>query len=229
MIRGFFVRTASYVNIGSLEQKTTRWLDQVRDSVPERSYLLIDPSRCALLVIDMVQYFADPAGRCFLPATEAIRDRIGLLLEAWRGQGSSVVFTRHGHRGDHDLGMLGRFFSDYIRAEEPESEIIDALAPQPDEVVFRKTTYDAFLNTPLESLLTERGITQVLITGVLTHMCCETTARAAFCRGFEVYVPADATASHCEERHLGSLSAMADSVAVILSTEEILRRCETSK
>jgi len=223
------MRTTDYVNIGSLAEKTTSWLGRVRESVPERSHFLIDPSRCVLLVIDMVHYFADPAGRCYLPATGAITGRIRQLLEAWRRCGSTVVFTRHGHMGDHDLGMLGRFFSDYIRAEEPESEIISSLAPQPDEVVFRKTTYDAFLNTPLTALLTKRGIEQVLITGVLTHMCCETTARSAFCRGFEVYVPADATASHCEEQHLGSLLAMADSVAVVMSTEEILKRCETNQ
>jgi isochorismate hydrolase len=56
-------------------------------------------------------------------------------------------------------------------------------------------------------------------------MCCETTARSAFCRGFEVYVGADATASSSEERHLQSLLAMADSVAVILGSGEILDRC----
>jgi isochorismate hydrolase len=68
----------------------------------------------------------------------------------------------------------------------------------------------------------------VLITGVLTHMCCETTARAAFCRGHEVYLPADATASSSEDRHLGSLLAMADACAVILDTEEVLARCGAS-
>ena len=74
----------------------------------------------------------------------------------------------------------------------------------------------------------KKGIEQVVVTGVLTHMCCETTARSAFCRGFEVYVGADATASSSEERHLQSLLAMADSVAVILGSEEILERCERS-
>ncbi len=121
--------------------------------------------------------------------------------------------------------MLGRFFSDYIRAGEPEADIIPALAPIDGEPVIRKTTYDAFLGTPLEAMLKENGCDQLLVTGVLTHMCCETTARAAFCRGFEVYLPADGLASSCEEKHLNSLLAMADAVAVVLSTEEIHERC----
>ncbi len=94
-----------------------------------------------------------------------------------------------------------------------------------DEFVLRKTTYDAFLGTDLEAILRSRKIDQVLVTGVLTHMCCETTARSAFCRGFQVHVAADATAASNEERHIGSLLAMADSVAIVESTGEILKQC----
>jgi len=219
------VRTAGYATEESLDEKARRWLEEVKASVPPRPHLRVDPGRCALLVVDMLHYFADPRGRCFLPAAAAVAPRVRRLLDAWRGFGGSVAFTRHCHEGEHDLGMLGRFFSDHIRAGEPEAEIIDLLEPVEGEAVFPKTTYDAFLGTDLEAFLRESGAEQVLVTGVLTHMCCETTARSAFCRGFEVYVPADATASSCEERHLQSLKSMADSVAVVLSTAEVLERC----
>jgi len=118
--------------------------------------------------------------------------------------------------------MLGKFFSDWIATDEPDAEIIPELTPLDNERVIRKNTYDAFLDTPLQSTLEEKGIDQVLVTGVLTHMCCETTARSAFCRGFEVYVAVDAMASKSEDHHLGSLLSMADSVAVMMSTREIL-------
>jgi isochorismate hydrolase len=137
-----------------------------------------------------------------------------------------VVFTRHGHEGPHDLGVMGKFWGDYIRADEPDAEILSQLSPNAGEPVIRKTTYDAFVGTDLAQILEDRGIEQVLVTGVLTHMCCETTARSAFCRGFEVYVVADGTASSSEERHCASLMAMADSVAVVMSADEVLERCE---
>ncbi|MFC1628181.1 cysteine hydrolase family protein, partial [Gemmatimonadota bacterium] len=156
--------------------------------------------------------------------TEAVIPNLKQLLEFWRTAGSPVIFTRHGHEGEHDLGMLGRFFSDYIRVDEPEAGIISELSPLDQETVIGKKTYDAFLDTPLNSILSARGVDQVLVTGVLTHMCCETTARSAFCRGFEVFVAIDAMASSSEERHLGSLLSMADSVAVMMSTAEILDR-----
>jgi len=71
-------------------------------------------------------------------------------------------------------------------------------------------------------LLRRAGKDQVVVTGVLTHMCCETTARSAFCRGFEVYLPADALASSDEAHHTASLLNLADAVAVVLSTRELL-------
>ena len=219
------MRTAGYVTPSSLAGRTRAWLGEVRASVPPRPGFELDPERCALLVIDMNRYFAHPDGRCYLPATAAIVPRIEALLDAWRARGGTIVRTRHGHEGPGDLGMMGKFWDDYIRAGEPEAEIVPQLGPAEGEIVIGKTTYDAFTGTDLERLLRERGVEQVLVTGVLTHMCCETTARSAFCRGFEVYVAADGTATSSEERQVNSLLAMADSVAVVLSVDEVLERC----
>jgi nicotinamidase-related amidase len=222
------MRTAPYITESSAEAKCAEWLARVRASVAPRPGLQLEPRQAALLVIDMLRYFAAPDGRCFLPAAPVAANRIASLLAAWRSFGGTIVFTRHAHEGPGDLGMLGHFFSDYIRAGEPDSEIVPQLRPASGEAVLRKVTYDAFLGTPLRQVLRERGVEQLVVTGVLTHMCCETTARSAFCRGFEVYVAADATASTSEERHIQSLLAMADSVAVILGTREILERCAAS-
>lgn len=223
------MRTDEYATEGTLDEKARRWLDAVRGSVPYRPNLQVNPARCALLVVDMLRYFASPKGRCFLPASAGIASRIRDLLDAWRRSGGTVVFTRHCHEDDHDLGMLGRFFSDHIASREPDSQIIKMLEPLDGERVFAKTTYDAFIGTDLEGYLKKERVEQVLVTGVLTHMCCETTARSAFCRGFEVYVPVDATASSCEERHLASLMAMADAVAVVVSTHEVLELWEKNE
>jgi nicotinamidase-related amidase len=222
------MRTRPYITEQNAEAKSAEWLARVRESVAPRPGLQLEPRRAALLVIDMLRYFAAPDGRCFLPAAPVAATRIASLLAAWRSFGGAIIYTRHAHEGANDLGMLGRFFDDYIHDGEPDSEIIDDLQPEPGEALLRKTTYDAFIGTPLSETLEERGVEQILVTGVLTHMCCETTARSAFCRGFEVYVCADATASTTEERHLQSLLAMADSVAIIMSSREILDRCEQS-
>jgi len=219
------MRVSAYIDDASAEAKSAAWLERIRAGCAPRPHLVLDPRRAALLVVDMLVYFAHPDGRCFLPAALPAASRIGEILEVWRAARRPVVFTRHAHSGPEDLGMLGRFFSDHIRLGEPDEEIVDALRPAQAEPVLRKTTYDAFLGTELEELLRASEISQIVVTGVLTHMCVETTARAAFCRGFEVYVPVDATASSSEERHVSSLLAMADAVAIPMSAEEVIAKC----
>jgi len=223
------MRTEDYANAAELTDLARGWLEEIRSSVVPRPGLRLDSDRAALLVIDMNRYFADPSGRSYLPAAGAIVPRVAALVARWRLLKRPVIYTRHGHEGEHDLGMLGRFYGDHIRADEPDAEIVAALEPLPREPVIHKTTYDAFYGTRLQGLLEELDVEQLLVTGVLTHMCCETSARAAFCRGFEVYVPVDGVASTTRDRHLGSLKNLADAVAVVMSVEEVLDLCAATK
>ena len=215
-------RSNAYVTPENLDERTASWLCTVREQVRPRPHLRLEQTRCALLVVDMVNYFAGPDGRACLPATAAIIPTIVRLINHWTVNHSPVFFTRHCHEGKHDLGMLGRFFSDYIRCGEPEADIIPAL-PQPETAtVVRKHTYDAFYATDLEAQIRATGADQVLITGVLTHMCVATTARSAFVRGFETFIAADGTASSTEEFHTGALLTLADSVAIIVASGEVV-------
>ncbi len=219
-------RAVPYVTGESLAAATDGWLADVRAVTKPRPQLTLRPKRCALLVLDLVRYFADPKGRAFLPAAPAVLPSVLRLVEAFRRTGGPVCFTRHGHDGPEDLGMLGRFYpGDFIREGQPESELIPALVPRPGEAVLRKKTYDAFVGTGLEDWLRARGAEQVLVAGVLTHLCCETTARAAFVRGFEVFFAADATATSNERLHLGALVALADGFAGVVRTTEVEASC----
>jgi isochorismate hydrolase len=223
------MRSTAYICKTSIDDRAESWLEEIRSGIAPRSHLELEPSRAALLVVDMVQYFADEGGRCFLPAAGVIIPGIARLVKCWRGLGRPVVFTRHCHRVEDDLGMMGRFFSDYIHAGKPEAEIVRGLAPLSGEVVIEKNTYDAFIGTELEATLKDMNVDQLIITGVLTHMCCDTTARSAFCRSFEVYLPVDALASNSEARHLSSLCNLADAVAIPMSIKEVLSLCQSNR
>lgn len=210
-----------FVTPDNLNEKTRRWLDLINTRNRPRPDLIIEPSKCALIVVDMMHYFAHPDGRGYLPATNAIIPEISRLLQLWRGFGSTVVFTKHCHEGEHDLGMLGKFFSDYIHCGMRESDIISEITPANGEKVFHKNTYDAFHGTGLEKYLRNHDIEQVLVTGVLTQLCCETAARSAFVRGFEVYIAADAMTTSTEELHIGSLLGLASGFAIVSDTASI--------
>ncbi|MCD4776929.1 MAG: isochorismatase family protein [Candidatus Aegiribacteria sp.] len=215
--------TEPFLTPDNTDEKLSEWLGRIERYTHPKPNLTLKPKKCALLVVDMLHYFASPEGRVYLPSTETIIPRIAMLLEYWRSIGGAVIFTRHCHRGPENLGMLGRFFSDFIRCGKKESEIIPELSPLPGENVMRKNTYDAFYNTDLDEFLKSRSIEQVLVTGVLTQMCCETTARSAFVRGYEVYIPADALTTSSEELHIGSLMNLASGFAVITDTDTVCR------
>ena len=221
-------RSSPYLTSENYDEKTTEWLELVRSTVYSRPHLQLKPKQCALIVVDMLNYFCTPSGRAYLPAAEAIISGIVEMLKVWRSFGGSVIYTRHCHDNNDGLGMLGRFFSDYIRCGERESEIVDSLAPDRGDIVLKKNTYDGFHGTGLGALLEERNISQVCITGVLTQMCCETTARSAFVRGFEVYFTVNGTATSSEFYHTASLINLASGFAVMMSVEEVLQKCATT-
>ncbi len=202
--------------------QAAEWLRLATDGVRPRSQIQFELKRCALVVVDMNRYFTHPDGECYLPATEAMVPGLVRLLNAWRAREGMVVFARHGHRGPDDLGMFGKFFSGYIQAGSRDAQLIDDLCVQSQERVVDKRTYDAFFETPLLTELQSTGISQVMVSGVLTHMCVESTVRSAFCRGLEVFVPVDGTAADTEENHLSSLGIMARTTAVLNTVDGFL-------
>ena len=103
-----------------------------------------------------------------------------------------------------------------------EENPLSQITPELDAgYTIEKTQYDAFYQTALEDLLKEKGITQVVITGVMTHLCCETTARSAFMRGFTVFFPIDGTATYNEDFHRSTLLNLSHGFAIPALIEEL--------
>jgi len=206
----------------NIDAKVKKWFAEIRPFYYNRESFSFDPRKSALLIIDMQRYFAQKSGRAYLPAADAIIPRIRALLDAFRRRGLPIIFTRHGHKGQADLGIMGKFWGDFIKFGESDWEIIDDLKPRVNEAIVDKTRYDAFFRTQLDSILQSLGVSQLVITGVMTHLCCETTARSAFARDYEVYLAADATASNREEFHVGTLRALANGFGIVVKSFKIL-------
>ena len=172
------------------------------------------PDRCALMVIDMQEYFNALA----LP----ILDNVRSIMEACRSKGIPIVFTRHGHTDiPKDGGMLEKWWGDVIHYGSRAWEFIEALGPLDTDVVLEKNRYSAFWGTGLDELFRSRKIEEIIITGVMTNCCCETTARDAFVRDYRVFFVSDATAPVNEELHTASLKNLAFGFAHVVSTQEL--------
>jgi isochorismate hydrolase len=116
---------------------------------------------------------------------------------------------------------MNSWWKELIVETNPLSEITTAIQDE-HAAVFVKAQYDAFYNTHLEQWLTGRHISQVIITGVMTHLCCETTARSAFMRGFQVFFTVDATASYNRQFHQASLLNLSHGFAVPILSEQVI-------
>jgi isochorismate hydrolase len=182
----------------------------------------LEPSRSALMVIDMQDYFLDEGSHAFIPESKAILPNVKGLIDAYRKKGYQVIFTRHAHGENEDHGMLGKWWADVIMDNHPSSKITSDLEPMESEPVIRKNRYSAFQGTDLDAFLRAKGIKSVVITGVMTHLCCETTAREAFMKDYEVYFVVDGTATQSEELHVSSLKTLAHGFVVPVTTDDIL-------
>jgi len=189
---------------------------RIIDAQPYAFELL--PEKCALLIIDMQRDFLEPGGFGEMLGNDVSQLRCAIepnkqLLAAWRAAGLVVLHTREGHRPDlsdlppakkvrghgsktiGDPGPMGRIL---IRGE-PGQDIIPELYPLPSEPVIDKPGKGAFFATDLQAILQNLGITQLVVTGVTTEVCVNTTVREANDRGFECLVPEDCVASYFPE------------------------------
>ncbi len=177
------------------------------------------PDRTALIVLDMQRYFLDPDSHAHIPSAVDIVPGIRSLAALFSQRHLPVIFTRHLNTLENG-GALALWWDDLIREEDSLSEITTDLDTSMG-VVLKKSQYDAFYDTDLESSLKERGIERVVITGVMTHLCCETTARSAFVRGFEVTFPVDGTATYDESFHLATLLNLSHGFATLAFVDDI--------
>ena len=182
--------------------------------------LSFSPEGSALLVLDMQGYFVDPGARALIPSAPDIVQVISRLAGVFETVGAPVVFTRHlDVKGE--AGMMERWWGGLICREDPLSEIWHELEPEGREIL-DKSKYDAFLGTGLDGRLRDAGVERLVIAGVMTHLCVETTVRSAFMRDYEVFVTVDATATYNRELFDGSLRAMAHGFAVPVGSRSIL-------
>jgi nicotinamidase-related amidase len=211
----------AYVTPETLPTSTERWLRQI---APYHHHTLkLNADEAALLVIDMQNYFVDLQGRSFFPAATAILPNIKQLIEAFRHAGRPVIYTTHVHKPDgSDVGIMGWWWGDMIREGYPEAEVHPEIAPSKDDKVIIKHRYSAFYNTDLETVLRCGKIGDLVITGVMTNLCCESTARDAYFRDYRVFFLADATATISEEMHLATLLNLGYGFASIRRTADIL-------
>jgi len=203
-----------------------------------------DPARTALVIIDMQRDFVEPGGfghalgndvRLLEPSIAAVES----LLSAFRERELTVVHTKECHqpdladcppakrkRGNGSLRIgdscpMGRI----LIHGEPGNDFVASLQPRDGEIVIAKPGKGAFYATDLHAHLDRRKITHLLITGVTTEVCVQTTMREANDRGYECLLVEDATESyfpHFKQATLEMVRAQGGIIGWTATSEQIL-------
>ncbi|HXQ51809.1 MAG TPA: isochorismatase family cysteine hydrolase [Stellaceae bacterium] len=185
----------------------------IRDALPYAYEF--EPAATTLLIIDMQRDFVEPGGFGAalgndVTKLQAIVPVVRRLLDAFRGAGLAVIHTKEAHRADlsdcppakrargkyspriGEPGPMGRI----LIAGEPGNDIVPELAPLAGELVIVKPGKGAFHATGLDERLKASGISHLVICGVTTEVCVQTTMREANDRGYECLLVEDATESY---------------------------------
>lgn len=211
----------SYVTADNIEAKARDWLSKIHPF--NQHEMRLNRKACALLVVDMQNFFLDPASPSFTCGGLAVIPNIRNLIAGFRQAGIPVIYTCHVHHPDDlDVGIMGWWWKGKCLEGSPESEIHPELSPKPGEKVIFKHRYSAFYNTDLETILRCLKIEDIVVCGIMTNMCCESTARDAYYRDYRVFFTADGTGSINEEMHLASLLNLGFGFAHITTHRSIL-------
>ncbi len=192
------------------------------------------PERTALMNIDLQDCFVRDSP-VFAPDGPAVVERLNRLSAACREAGIAVIHTRLVLRPDgSDLGLLGEtspparagLFNDGA----PSAQLDEELVVRDGDIILDKPRFGAFFGTDLEEILRRRGIDTLIIGGVVTNVCCETTAREAMQREFRVFFLGDGTAAAAmggltaAELQRASLATLGFLFGQVLAVEEMIEK-----
>lgn len=200
------------------------------------AYDVIDGASTALLVVDMQNFFMKEGELMCAPAARDIVPNVGRLANAVRMAGGLVVWivmeateeSRESWRNFHELfhpeAAKRRFAS--LGAHGEGFKLWHELKSHASDRTVVKRRYSAFIqgSSEVESVLRSRHIETVLVAGVATNVCCDSTARDCMMRGFRTIMVSDANASFTEAEHLAALRTFITYFGDVQSTDEVIAR-----
>lgn len=207
----------------------------VATTAPDGLPAWIAPGRTAVVVIDMQVDFASPEGvlgqagvdmSVVQPALAAAER----LVAAARGAGTPVIFVGLMTRDDTDsrawkerMRRRGGSADDVALCREGQiGSAFRGPTPAPGELIVPKLRYSAFHGTSLDAALRARGIDTLVVCGLTTECCVDSTVRDAFQRDYHVFIATDACAAYEPETHAASLKALDMNCAILVDTDQVL-------
>ena len=182
--------------------------------------LRFDPSRAAVLVVDMLNEFLEPGGEMVLLEGRSVIEPINRLLAASREMGMRVVWLCDEHPIPQDKEFEKRV--PHCIGGTWNAGIVDAMDVAPDELRIAKRRYSGFFGTDLDLRLREWGVQQVVVTGVVTNICVRSTVHDAYFLGYDVFVPEDCVSATSDREQASTLYDIDTHFGDVVTSEELM-------
>ncbi len=180
----------------------------------------IDPKRAAVVLIDLQG--SNMARRLAPHSAEDVLKHSVSLADGMREKGATIVFVRVIVNELLDLPVDAPFPKPPTPPPAAASQLVEATKRQPSDLVVTKRHWGAFYGTELEQQLLRRGIKTIILGGVATNFGVESTARAAFDRGYEILFAEDAMSSISAEAHDFSVRSLFPRIGRVRTVDQIL-------
>ena len=199
----------------------------------------LDPSRTALVVIDMQTTFCAPGSPAEVPAARGIVEPINGLTAELRKLGVPVIWVLHANSRIGDKSDWELFFNTIVADDIRENTLASLtaekqtvwseLATGPADQTLLKNRYSALIpgSSPLERVLRGMGIDTILVAGTKTNVCCESTARDAMMLDFKVVLVEDCCAALSDDEHRSAMENIFQQFGDVSTADEALRKLQT--
>jgi ureidoacrylate peracid hydrolase len=188
---------------------------------------VLKPGKTALLVVDVQNSFIRKDSPNEIKSIGPNLAKLKGFIDFCRNTGLKIIYTRHAF--DKKLSPIeAKLFppemNDDLKMGSRGWEISEKIRPRKGDTIIDKYRYDAFFKTNLDEVLKSDGIENVIITGTITQVCCESTARSAMFHDYNVIFCSDLNFSFDRQLHDGTLKVIKRSFGEVLSSEEIRKR-----
>ncbi len=186
------------------------------------AYEVIDPAATALVVVDATKPFIEGT-----PCAAAIVTPIARLADCLRTAGGTVAWVTPEPMAPDNSNLAALWGQDRLQQVAGDGALTvlaDGLEPVPQDITVEKKGYSAFFPgmSPLPDILAGRGVDTVVIVGVLTNVCCESSARDAAALGYRVIMVADANAARSDEEHRSALYNILRNFGDVRFTDDLI-------
>ena len=195
----------------------------------------LDPARTAHVVVDLQNGFMAPGQLSAVATAPGIVPNVNHISAALRAAGGLVVYLQH--TADPETAKGWSSFYDHFVNPMRKGGMIEAFTPgsfghalwpelevRAEDLVLRKNRFGAFIqgSSNLHELLQARGIDTLIITGTVTNVCCESTARDAMMLDYKVFFVTDGNAAHHDDEHNATLSNLANIFCDVRDTASVV-------